>query len=127
MSRILFIYAKLNPTLSYRQGIVYMCDTQNDSSSSLFLYLSTGMHELLAPIVYVLHYERSITDLDPDDSQISLYAQFHIDHQSQSSSPSSPSYIALPITSGRVWVVSGCVGWMLVLLSLIRVDEFLCN
>lgn len=52
MSRILFIYAKMNAALSYRQG----------------------MHELLAPIVYLLHEERSATekDIDPEDAQIEL-------------------------------------------------------
>eukprot|EP00026_Physarum_polycephalum_P005748 Phypoly_transcript_05786.p1 GENE.Phypoly_transcript_05786~~Phypoly_transcript_05786.p1 ORF type:complete len:554 (+),score=80.11 Phypoly_transcript_05786:209-1870(+) len=52
MSRILFIYAKMNPSLSYRQG----------------------MHELLAPIVYLLHNERSKkeNELDPEDAQTKL-------------------------------------------------------
>lgn len=36
MLRILFIYAKLNPSLAYKQG----------------------MHELLAPIIYVLEKEK---------------------------------------------------------------------
>jgi TBC1 domain family protein 5 len=36
MLRILFIYAKLNPTLAYKQG----------------------MHELLAPMIYVLEKEK---------------------------------------------------------------------
>lgn len=50
MMRLLFIYAKLNPSLSYRQG----------------------MHELLAPIIYLLHNERDHPETDPDDAQITL-------------------------------------------------------
>jgi hypothetical protein len=54
MSRILFVYAKINQALSYRQG----------------------MHELLAPIVFLLDQERSKKekDIDPEDALVKLDA-----------------------------------------------------
>lgn len=59
MLRILFVYAKENPALSYRQGTI------NNTLVTVYLFV-TGMHELLAPILYLLDHERKSVQLNSE-------------------------------------------------------------
>ncbi|TPX32620.1 hypothetical protein SmJEL517_g04290 [Synchytrium microbalum] len=59
MTDILFIWCKLNPDVSYRQG----------------------MHEILAPVLMVVHQDR-LVEYDSDPIKLAVFSPVHVEHDS---------------------------------------------